>query len=347
MSLARTLMNGGIMESSIDSARYGHSMGATRIAMESVEELHEIFMESFYETEQIELAAATEGVDVAGSKFEAMLEAANQNVLQKVKTFLQKLWEKVKAFFHNVKRFIASIMMSGKDFVKKYKADIDKLKGLKDFEFEMYKYDDAKIDDVDEINVDDAADKLVGKALEKVKNVASTTAEKIDDVVKEYKESFNEKWEDGMRGLAVGKGSIPAEDFDEELFKYFRNGASDAQDKEKQEFTEVKSLASVLADTKAESKLNTLQSRMDKVFTKARKAVDDMEKEITKGDELKDKAKVRSGITAICSEMSSAISRTQTISNKVINAWKSAYRERDAAYKACIMAAFAHARKQK
>lgn len=356
MSLARTLMNGGIMEPSIDSARYGHSMGATRIAMESVEELHEIFMESFYETEQIELAAATEGVEVAGSKFEAMLEATNKSVLQRVKDFLAKLWEKVKAFFHNVKRFIASIVMSGKDFAKKYKADIDKIKGLKDFEFEMYKYNDEKIDNPDEISdVEKEADSIVDQILTEVDNISKMAdipekEEDINNIVKKVKDLFNEKWEDDQRGVAVEKpGLVAAEDFDEELFKFFRNGATDAQDKEKRELSdsEVKDFAKTMADSKAEAKLNTLQAKTDKVYKKAQKAVSDMETNIKKSDDLKNRSKVASAISTVCSEMSSAISKLQSIDNKKIAAWKSAYRERDAAYKACIMAAFTHARKQK
>lgn len=349
MSLARTLMNGGMIGVSIDPARYGHSMGATRIAMESVEELHEIFMESFYNAEQIELEAATEGVEVAGSKFESALEANNVSVLQRIKDFLKKLWEKVKAFFHNVKRFVSSVVMSGKDFAKKYKADIGKIKGLKDFEFEMYKYDDKRIDDVPSISDTEAATEAIFKGISASVDTAfgGKSEEEIQKAVKSAKDAFDDKWEDAIRGEYVGKSKVSSDDYDEELFKYFRNGASDAQDKEKREFSEVASLAKIMTDSKADSNLDKLYSKQEKVYKKAEKMITDYEKELKAKEGTKDNTKVQSAVSTICSEMTSAVSKVQSISNKLMSAWKTAYKERDAAYKSCIMAAFAHARRQK
>ena len=149
MSLVSNLISGSTGNFGlIDPKKYGHDTGALRIATESAEALHDIFIESFYNMEQAELAAVHEGVALEGSQYEALTEASVSSVFAKVKEFFKKLWEKVKAFFHNVKRYIDAMFMSGKDFVKKYSADIKKATNLKGFEYKMYDYANDKINNV-------------------------------------------------------------------------------------------------------------------------------------------------------------------------------------------------------
>ena len=149
MSLVSNLISGSTGNFGlIDPKKYGHDTGALRIATESAEALHDIFIEGFYNMEQAELAAVHEGVALEGSQYEALTEASVSSVFAKVKEFFKKLWEKVKAFFHNVKRYIDAMFMSGKEFVKKYSADIKKATNLKDFEYKMYDYANDKINNV-------------------------------------------------------------------------------------------------------------------------------------------------------------------------------------------------------
>ena len=149
MSLVSNLISGSTGNFGlIDAKKYGHDTGALRIATESAEALHDIFIESFYNMEQAELAAVHEGVALESSQYEALTEASISSVFAKVKEFFKKLWEKVKAFFHNVKRYIDAMFMSGKEFVKKYSADIKKATNLKDFEYKMYDYANDKINNV-------------------------------------------------------------------------------------------------------------------------------------------------------------------------------------------------------
>ena len=125
MSLVSNLISGSTGNFGlVDSSKYGHETGALRIATESAEALHDIFIEGFYNQEQIELAAVHEGVSPKSPQYEALIEASVSSVFDKIKEFFKKLWEKVKAFFHSVKRYIDSIFLSGKEFVKKYDADI-------------------------------------------------------------------------------------------------------------------------------------------------------------------------------------------------------------------------------
>ena len=160
MSLVSNLISGSTGNFGlIDAKKYGHDTGALRIATESAEALHDIFIEGFYNMEQAELAAVHEGVALESSQYQAVVEASVASVFAKVKEFFKKLWEKVKAFFHSVKRYIDAIFMSGKEFAKKYDADIRKATNLKDFEYKMYKY--TNIDNVPTIDVDSEVDALI------------------------------------------------------------------------------------------------------------------------------------------------------------------------------------------
>lgn len=126
-------------------AKYGYN-SEHRIAMESAVELNDIFYESFYKMEELDFQrayATMEGAD------ESVLEGIGSSIserakgaIEKIKTFLRDLWEKVKAFFHNVKRFLDGIFMNAQDFVKKYESELLKLtfKNTK-YTVDMYDYD--------------------------------------------------------------------------------------------------------------------------------------------------------------------------------------------------------------
>ena len=368
MSLARTLMNGGFIGSlncDINPARYGHAQGATVIAMESVEELHEIFLES-YNYEQAELAAATEGVALEGSQYEAVAEAAIGGMFAKIKDFFIKLWNKVKAFFHEVRKYLDSIFMSGKDFCKKYEKEIKKLDNLKDFSYKMFKYNNDAIDSVEKIADIDSAVNSVQSFGELFKNMDfvmglgngdfgkddnldEATDDKdlkaLDDVIKEMRK-------DDVDDIIVGhvsksaKGSskpcTKADDFDEWLFGLYRNGATSADDKEEIDLTnsDISGFCDILRNSKASDNVSKVQSTTDKVYKKAIDGVNKAEKQISNA-----KGKYASKCAEALRAYSSLISKAQGYSNRIINEWKTVIKERDNAYKSCIMAAFSNNRK--
>lgn len=358
MSLVNTLLNGGTYENdvTVESAKYSHSDGASRIAMESVAELHDIFMESFYNPEQAELAAATEGVALEGSQYEAVAEAAVSNAITKIKEFLRNLWAKVKAFFHNVRRYLDAIFMSGADFAKKYAQDIRNANGLKDFEFKMYKYDNAVIDDMSgmEGSVDDMMNEMIDGAdnflkdlielADKDKDDVGSINAKIADKMTAFRKDFDRDAmvKECVSDMSGGKCKDP-EDFDAYLFKSFRNGAADASDKEDVAVTNIDEYADILVNSaKLGGKVDKFSKKMDTAYGKAIKKVDDAEKKLAKYG-----SKVSGNVTEVLRTMSSVISIEQTYANKMMNAWKAVIKERDGAYKQLIMAGLAHAKKQK
>ena len=356
MSLASMLLNGGTLgAANVDASRYGHN-SASRIAMESTEELHEIFLESFYNVEQAELAAATEGVALEGSQYEPVAEAAIKNAATKIKEFLQKLWGKVKAFFASVRRYLDAIFMSGADFVKKYQKEIDKMGRLEDYTFNMYKYDDAAIDTVNAVdpevkaaailakfgidNPESAADDVV-KSANMLKDIGASgdTKEYADSTDKELSNENVKK--EAVDGITNGKCKDP-EEFEKWCFGVFRSGAESAQDKEDIDIKSVDPYVNVLkSSSKLMKNVNDASSKMDKAYSKAIKVVGDCEKAL---DKVKDN-KAAVALSRSMRAYSSAISITQSVWNTYFNAWKSVVKARDTVYKQVIMGGFSNAKK--
>lgn len=353
MSLARTLMNGGSFGTSIDPSKYTHDMGATRIAMESVEELHEIFIESFYNVEQAELAAATEGVDLVGSDYEVVAEGAIGNAFTKIKDFLKKLWDKVKAWFHQVKRFLDSLFMSGKDFVKKYKKDIEIAnRTLKDFSFTMYEYEDDKIDKVSkDVDIDAMSTEIYNKSLTLSINKSVEDMKKAVDEDQLAKD-FADEVLNGSKVKVNGK-----EDLGDAFFAFFRNGATSKEDKEDIDITDLGHYADILEKSTASKEIDSMSTKTDKAYKTAIKRVDELEKfrkdrlEDSKEADDKDtkagKARISSDQRDIklAQEMSTGLSRLQSIHNQFMGVWKSVIKERDTVYKQLIVAGLSNAKK--
>ncbi len=384
MSLARTLMNGGFigsLECNINPARYGHAQGATVIAMESVEELHEIFLES-YNYEQAELAAATEGVALEGSQYEAVAEAATNGIFAKVKEFFVKLWNKVKAFFREVRKYLDAIFMSGKDFVIKYKKEINRLDNLKDFKYKMYNYDDAAIDtSITKFNPDTTSGEIIkgidnlNTLIEKANNVKendnmNTASYKIKDsngketiyqgdtATKALQDTIDDLRADDISDRIVkafsgkiGKNGActSAEDFNKWVFGVFRNGAESEDDKEERDLTNsnIEDFAKTLETSKAQSSISGVESSIKNMYKKAIDTVNKAEMNVNanKTDESGNNGKVKSKTAELLRAYSTYISNIQTYHNTYINGWKAAIKERDSAYKSCIMAAMTNNRK--
>ena len=363
MSLVSNLISGSTGNFGlIDPKKYGHDTGALRIATESAEALHDIFIEGFYNMEQAELAAVHEGVALESSQYQAVVEASVASVFAKIKDFFKKLWEKVKAFFHSVKRYIDAIFMSGKDFVKKYDADIRKATNLKDFSYKMYDYANEKIDDVKAIEVDTVADEILGIATDgKFKNIESTINELIKTAKAYGGESAQVSDDSKLENENVGNITIEDDDvaktvatyyqisnvseysdFPNACFSHFRNGAEDKSDMEEIEISSLSGYVSILKSFNS-SKLDNMMSKTDKAFKKAIKQVDDCEKAVNSNF---DKGDLKKGLSKGLSAWSSALSTAQSLANTYYTAWKTAAKERDSAYKSMIVKAIAYSKKQ-
>ena len=339
MSLVRTLLSGGSMESTIDPDKYTHDTGAMRIAMESVEELHEIFIESFYNVEQAELAATTEGVELVGSDYEVVAEASKKKAFSKIKEFIQKLWDKVKAWLRNVERFISSLFMSGKEFVKKYEKDIKDAK-LKDFSYKMYTYTGINVFKAKEDVFD--MDAKMESYYNKIKKNDSGKNRNTDEI-KAYIEP-----EEVFKRNSQNKATT-SEEFAAWAFGYFRNGAKDENSKKEESVTSLQPYADVLLKSSSVSDMKLLMKKTDAAYKKAIDLANAEERASTKeANSLPDSDDTKVEKQTDAEKMrliSQGLSREQSVTNTMMNAWKTALTERDNVYKQLIMAGLANSRK--
>lgn len=195
--------------------KYTHEDGASLIAMESAEDIHEIFYESFYTMESLEFSkqrAAMEGAsaDVMEGivdKIKGKAKAA----MTKIKEKLKALWEKVKAFFKNTKTYLMAIFQNGAKFAK---ANQSMLKGLnlEGFEYQVYKY-----------SIEDACKTMTGK-VEGARKDIMVSIQKALDFSKGAREG-----KDGAKDFRTGAtGNALKVHYDDLLAKDF-GGANDEE----------------------------------------------------------------------------------------------------------------------
>lgn len=163
-----------------------------RIALEN-EQNHNAIMMAMLQNEYNVLEATGSTMIYEGAKLNQFFDM--------IKTQIQKFWAKVKGVFKKITDQINTIVLSNKQFAKKYRAIANSIKKPKDKGFTGYPFDQADMD-IPYSNVT--------SALEKLKDYKMTSAE-----VKNTKksEAMNE-----MRAMLCGKsGEIKPEEFETAL----------------------------------------------------------------------------------------------------------------------------------
>ena len=356
-------------------AKYGYN-SEHRIAMESAVELNDIFYESFYKMEELDFQrayATMEGAD------ESVLEGIGSSIserakgaIEKIKTFLKELWDKVKAFFHNVKRFLDGIFMNAQDFVKKYESELLKLTFKdKPYTVDMYTY---TIDDCKDMatTVNKFCAEMTGesaKAMNSTFNLAVAFASKAigaagalpeDNAADKSKEDARKKVDDmceKMTKAALGgihdeygkylktaKGEVPTTaELAEAVWRSARNGASGDSDKKSVTITSLSEYVKYLKTSKtALSNFDKTAKSIDDMFKGVLAKISDAEK-ILNDDKAGDVAKEL--VLKVSSTYSKIVSREQGFSNTIVSEHRKALQEKIAVYKKICTGAFAHADK--
>lgn len=353
MSLASTMLNGGSIYGgvSVNVSRYGHDTGAMLIATESVEELHDIFLEGFYVTEDAEVQAAMEGVDFESSEYGAVAESASKSVIQRIKEFFKKLWEKIKAFFHNIRKYFDSIFMNAKDFAKKYEKEIKEAnKYIKDFTFKMFEYDNQAIDQVVEkvadvdAEVADYTDEVntLLQMLSKDGNGNYAETNESPEITKELtilKKMAENAEEDFAKQISDNKATT-FDEFDEYAFGFFRGGATDENDKTEVDVKDLTVYLKILLNDKASKNVNTFEANNKKMFDKINSCISKAERDVSKVS-----GKGATLIAESLRHLSTYAAADNTITTKLITIWKQVISERQSTYKSLLMAGMTNARK--
>ena len=222
----------------------------------------------------------------------------------------------------------------------------------------MYDYDNEKINNVKDIDVEDVTNECLKRVDRVFSNGISGAIDNLQKTnhipVKDIKQvnivdSSNIDDDDEVAKELSAFLDIPHvteagySGFSNCCFQFFRKDASNKSDMEDIEISSLTEYASILKNFNG-SKLDTMQSRTDKAFKNAIKQVDKCEKLIN--DDKANKTDFRSNVAKLLSKYSSMLSKTQSLYNTYISAWKTAAKERDSAYKSMIVKAIAYSKKQ-
>ena len=342
---------GGV--SSEMASRYSAEHGDQIIAMESMQTDHEIFESMFYDIEVAEFQSIMEGFG-GGTPVTEGIGDKIKGGIAKIKEALQKLWTKVKAWFHNVKRYLDGIFMDGVAFANKYKSELEKLE-LSGFKFAIFDYDvltgwdkltttyKAGGDDfskvsswaTDSLNSDKGEDYARSH---KVTNPVNSEVDSTGTLTDDNKKSMLSNISRDM-GLD-DKNPTDLEELRKNVWSAVRGKASYGSEAEEVEITSLSPYITKMQKTK-----DTLQS-----INKTNKALDDRYRTVLSDIDKAEKAlkakvtdtSVQSEIASGCRKLYNETAFVQTALNAVAAELRSANAEEVKKYKALFMKALAY-----
>lgn len=352
---------------------YDHENGAGLIAMESAEALRDIFESEFYVPNTCTINAALEGASCVEESSQAtIMEASIKGAFEKIRQFFVKLKEKVKDFLHNIKRYLTGIFGNDVKWVEKYENELKELsdKDLKGYKVKMYEYDTMKI--LDKADIEHTAQEIMSDVKNYINSSYQSTDGKDDVDESEIDEKLNDEYENFLKG-ALGDSNPDA--IQKNAWSKMRSGAT--SEKDKIEVTVGKSQVSeYISVLKTSSKdltaYDTMITKINNVYNKAINFVDDCEKKIKStneddnGNKVMNRASIglpetdeadhstvtmsskrSSNVAMLLRKCSSTLSKMQSANDAIYSASKSAFQERNSAYKKALVGAFTYARKNK
>lgn len=369
-------------------AKYGYN-SEHRIAMESTLELNDIFYESFYQMEELDFQHAYATMEgVSDSVLEGISDKISEKgraAVAKVKDFLKRLWEKVKAFFHNVRRFLDGVFMNAQDFVKKYEKELNALKfSDKDYDVELYDYD---IERLGVAPLKKLSSDLCSQVL-KMSNAGSNSVEDLKKAAKamgssaayhnteaegsiaggSWKADQKKKYEEekaAIEGLeekclkeldqtiisVYGKFNLKegfsSTDLASAVWSACRNGAEDSGDKKT---VTVKSLNEYITYLKTSKNLvssyDSAAKECNTMFKTLIKNVENVEKALSNDTSVELYKGTNDLGAKVARAMATVASKAQSYVNQIASVTRSAIQEKIASYKKVCSGAFSHADKK-
>lgn len=268
--------------------------------------------------------------------YAVIMEGAMKDMYERLINTLKKLWAKIKGYFANVVRFFDGLIKSGKDFVKKYEKQLYDL-DLAGYEYKMFNWDEARLSA--STDVSNYPQKVTAVLAPYVGGTgsASDVEAKAKGLTDKKEEILNK-----VRGSFVGKGSVEASDFNEELFGFFRNGASNKDDRDDRK-VEIGKIINTLKEDKMVTALKKAESQVNKAFSEQIKELtkhrDNASKQVpSHGDS--EHGKLLKAYASFNSRKISIFTDAQSIALTFVRAWKDAVVARNREYKAVAVAAF-------
>ena len=352
---------GGVSEAALK--KYTAEYGEQLIAMETLTEQHEVFEAAFYDIEVAEFQAMMESY---GTDSEPVMESISGKIsagIAKIKAMLKKLWEKIKAFFYNVKRFLDGVFMDGQDFVKKYKKDFSNLK-LSGFSYDMYKYTFDKVDIADSVDiaqraVDEYSDIKALSTMDKNmvdKTVSPGVTVKVDGNVQDYQTKDNgdvdesptlsdedkaERYAEYGKSMGITASIDTLDELREEIWSALRSDVNFGDAPDSQDISSVSEHVTILETSRKDlQKFDRAASKTDSLYSKALKNITAIEKAIPKGYEGNETLKKRA--LSQCRATYNEIALLQTVENAAIGEIRAAIVERNKQYKGMLLKALTY-----
>ena len=362
MSLQSLLFgySGGCLES-VDPelmARYDCDGGPVTMAMEAADMLHDIYMEAFYDTNDIEISAAMEGISVLteasekGSTFKEKVAGAWKKIKELftrfvtwLKGILGSIWKTIKESLTKAKNFITGIPANIKSRLSKLEYE-----GFKYTNIDGYSKFAAKVD-IGSKNYSKMTDKVakvaadVARGKYEVEGSKDEEGRKIFDgeqVLEDMDSKLNESLLEIKKMFGIGADD-KSEDVTRILFGYFRGGAKNADSKKKQTISVHDAESAVNNAEKELGALNKLFTGLQADYEFAAKVCEANEDRIrsSHADDL--------GLSYVLVNTQRKIASYSNMMNSfvstVTNAWKSALVERNTVYAQAIAKAASEAEK--
>ena len=180
-------------------------------------------------------------------------ESVFGSIFTKIKEFLKKVWEKIKALF---KRFIMLFDKYSKDdksFIKKYEKAVRRASG-EEIEFKGYPFSEASLQKFDiQNNTFSVAGKTITDWFAACSRGVKNGLEKADlDAIDKFREDPEDTF-DTLRGILLNKNeSISSGDFSKELFEATHGSSSKESLDDKDKSAE--NALSIISGTKAANK---------------------------------------------------------------------------------------------
>ena len=205
------------------------------------------------------------------------------DMVNAIKNFLKKIWEKIKALF---KRFIMEIdkyTKSDKEFVQKYKKEIYSGKSLDDFTFKGYKFSKEAF------NKTSVAIEACTAYSEVFKDSISHFESEEDLKKKEEKSSdYIDKSRGELINILGGKGgSYTSSEFTKELHSIYRSGEESKEELDDRDITAMGGITGIAGELMSSK---DTKKTMNDAFKAAKKAIDDETKAVERDEKafLKD-----------------------------------------------------------
>lgn len=242
----------------------------------------------------IEYTAVHESAQAA----EAVLESVIGGTFGKIKSGLKALWGKIKAWFKQVAKSFQLMFTSGKDFIKKYKKEIQE-KRAAGFEYDGYVWT-VEAGNSKAASGMKAIDGVLKGLYADAPSVTMGT-EKLED--KYDLSETKEKIVDGLgKALGVSGSNVDMSEIKKALHEAYRNGADEKT--ENKEFAKINrgDLIGLIEQVDKNKKfIDEAEKVVDKQFAESIKALDKLETAINKtpdSDFGKDGSAKRAKVTA-------------------------------------------------